>query len=229
MMKRNIQVLSAVLIVMVLLGCNGSNIPSVDEGSLISETVPSDFPLKNSNGEAPLEIVWIGDSLTQGSLGDDNHNTNNPQAPYKVFAEMTDIPVRGYGYYGYNAHDCFWKYGEDGGSKNTDNLYVLWVGSNDWVANPTDVETVIAEIDKFIDDGSLKDYLILGTTNRLELIQNDAYQTINKALEEKYQSRYLDIISCVEFSEDGVHLTEQSYADIATAVMDKLVDLSEEF
>ena len=66
------------------------------------------------------QIVWIGDSLTQGSLGDDNHNMDNPQAPWRVLGEISGWDVSGAGFSGYKTHAIFWAYGEYNGMKDPD-------------------------------------------------------------------------------------------------------------
>ena len=168
-------------------------------------------------------VTWLGDSLTQGALGDDNHNENNPQAPWRVLAELSGWDVEGYGYFGYYAGEIFWKYGEDDGIKDPGRLYIFWVGSNDFRDSPDNITTVIWEIDKFLTNGNLDKYLVLGTTNRGDM-DPTAYIEINRRFEEKYKDRYLDIIPYVQYGPDGVHLTEDSYRAIGEAVYKKITE-----
>ena len=167
------------------------------------------------------DIIWLGDSLTQGSLGDDNHNENNPQAPWRVLGEISGLNVAGAGFYGYTASDIFWAYGEYNGIKDPDITYIYWVGSNDFYQSPDNIGSVIAEIDKFNANVGITHYLVLGTTNRHDMDPN-AYIGINKVFEETYGDKYLDIMPYVEYGPDGIHLTEGSYAAIARAVYEKL-------
>ncbi|MCR5421683.1 MAG: hypothetical protein K6E98_11805 [Lachnospiraceae bacterium] len=174
----------------------------------------SDFP----------PIIWIGDSLTQGSLGDDNGNENNPQAPWRVLKEISGWNVKGYGYYGYNTHDILWAYGEYGGIKNPEYIYIFWVGSNDFYESPANISKVIEEIDKFIANVKIDKYLVLGTTNRGDMAP-DAYKSINSEFDNKYGNNYLDIMPYIKYGPDNIHLTEESYKEVAEAVYDKLISL----
>lgn len=176
----------------------------------------------NSITELP-PIIWLGDSLTQGSLWDDNGNVNNPQAPWRVIADKYDVDITGYGYYGYNTHDILWKYGEDGGQKISDNIYVFWVGSNDFVQSADTITDVIGEIDRFVEAGSITKYVVIGTTDR-EALGRDKAVAINKVFEDTYGSKYLDILEYVEYGPDKTHLTADSYAQIADAVYNKIID-----
>lgn len=175
----------------------------------------------HAGNNAPYDVIWIGDSLTQGSLGDDNHNKNNPQAPWRVLGEISGKNVTGVGFYGYKTHDIFWAYGEYDGIKDPNITYVYWVGSNDFHDSPDNIKYVIEETDRFNSNAGITKYIMLGTTNRGDMDPN-AYISINKGLEDYYGDRYLDIMPYVEFGPDGVHLTEASYRKIAGAVYDKL-------
>lgn len=175
----------------------------------------------HAGNNAPYDVIWIGDSLTQGSLGDDNHNKNNPQAPWRVLGEISGKNVTGAGFYGYKTHDIFWAYGEYDGIKDPNITYVYWVGSNDFHDSPDNIKYVIEETDRFNSNAGITKYIMLGTTNRGDMDPN-AYISINKGLEDYYGDRYLDIMPYVEFGPDGVHLTETSYRKIAGAVYDKL-------
>lgn len=169
-------------------------------------------------------VVWIGDSLSQGSLGDNNFNKNNPQAPWRVLGDISGWEVWGAGFYGYNTSDILWAYSEYNGIRDPGYIYVFWVGSNDFRESPDNVDSVIEQTDSFITNNSIDKYLILGTTNRGDMDPN-AYIGINRRLSERYGDRYLDIMPYVKYGYDGVHLTEDSYAAIAEAVYQKLTQL----
>ena len=204
-------------------GCSaGSDAGSVtsDNGGTFTTIEPSEDAV---SGSFPT-VIWLGDSLTQGSFGDDNHNEDNPQAPWRVLADISGWQVDGYGYYAYKTDDILWKFGEDGGEKEPTNIYVFWVGSNDFHESPDNIDNVIEQIDRFIEKGSLDKYLILGTINRGDM-DPDAYIGINKTFEKRYGNNYLDIISCIEYGPDGIHLTEDSYRAVAEAVYHKLAEL----
>lgn len=179
----------------------------------------------NDKEQNKPDIIWIGDSLTQGSLGDDNRNENNPQAPWRVLGELSGLNVAGAGYYGYNTNEIFWVYGEHGGIKDPDITYIYWVGSNDFFKSPDSIDQVIEEIDKFNTNGGITRYLVLGTTDRHDM-EPKAHIGINRVFEETYGDRYLDVIPYLEYGPDGVHLTEGSYAAVAGAVYEKLKQLN---
>lgn len=176
---------------------------------------------QDKTGTDDPEIIWIGDSLTQGSLGDNNFNKDNPQAPWRILGEISGRNVAGVGFFGYKTSDIFWAYTEYNGIKDPNATYVYWVGSNDFRASVDSVPDVIQETDKFTGSVGTNKYIFLGTTNRSDMDPN-AYIGINKQLEEHYGDRYLDIMPYVEYGADGVHLTEASYRKIAEAVYDKL-------
>ncbi len=176
-------------------------------------------------------IVWLGDSLTQGSLGENNDNLEN--APYVKLADYTDIPVEGYGFYGYNTHDIFWVYTDDSQynqETDKDKFYILWVGSNDWVRHKepvnTDIEPIVAEIEHFLSRGPVENYLILGTTKRKELREEidgrPAYEIINEKLKAYYGNRYMDVNDVIDdengYVEDSIHLTQESYDRVAEKI-----------
>lgn len=186
---------------------------------------PSSSEDSSSDSDKPWDVIWLGDSLTQGSLGDDNHNKDNPQAPWRVLGEISGRNVTGVGFYGYTAHDIFWAYGEYDGIKDPDITYVYWVGSNDFHDSPDNIKYVIEETDRFNANAGITKYLMLGTTNRGDMDPN-AYIGINKGLEDHYGDRYLDIMPYVEFGPDSVHLTEASYRSIAEAVYNKLLSMN---
>lgn len=172
-------------------------------------------------------IVWLGDSLTQGSLGHENDNL--PNAPYERLQEKVDIPVEGYGMYAVNTHDILWVYRDEdhlGQKIDPDKIYIFWVGSNDWVVDGdpnSDTKPVIDEVDKFIAEGNLTDYVFIGTTSRWKL--GDLYIPINKELAEHYGEHYMDVIDIINkfgYSEDNTHLSQASYDSIADAVYDKM-------
>ncbi len=177
-------------------------------------------------------IVWLGDSLTQGSMGDDNDNL--PNAPYEKLKKLAaPVPVEGYGLYGYNSHDIFWVYVDsDHFNQDVDpnKTYVLWVGSNDWVtpdgAN-SNTQPVIDEIDTFLTKfGEVKSYIIIGTTSRISL--GDLYKPINEDLKAHYGEHYMDVIDIINkygYNGDNTHLTQESYDAVAEAVYEKLIEL----
>lgn len=188
-------------------------------------------------GDEPT-IVWLGDSLTQGSLGE--RNDNIPNAPYERLKKLVaPIPVEGYGLYGYDTYYIFDTYYIYKGyldewnnyhGVDINNIYVIWVGSNDWVnsgkAN-SETQPVINEIDKFLTDfGDVEKYVVIGTTSRYEI--GDLYLSINNDLRAHYGEHYLDIISVIDeygYSEDQVHLSQASYDAVAEAVFRKLKTL----
>ena len=206
-----------------------------------SESVETSEPAESSGGT----IVWLGDSLTQGSLGDDNDNFAN--APYLRLAELSRRNVEGYGFYGYNTHDIFWVYSDEAHEnqrKDPNKTYIFWVGSNDWVVNGVandNAAPVISEIDRFVASGGINNFLVLGTTARHELrsdsegtegaaeAETNVYETINSQLREHYGIRYLDVNPAIPISggygPDNVHLTQQSYDDVADLVDRKLKEL----
>ncbi len=194
-----------------------------DTVSADTESDNTDEPEENKEQEQ-LKVVWLGDSLTQGSLGDDNNNVDNPQAPWRVLAGLSGWDVKGYGYYAYYAHDILWKYISDGGTYDPSTVYVFWVGSCDFHDSPDNTDKVIAEIDNFLSTGNLNRYLVMGTTDRHDM-DPDAHIGINRKLADRYGDKYIDIISYIEYGPDGVHLTADSYGKIASAVYDKLKNL----
>ncbi len=198
--------------------------PSGDTSAVQDETADETPEEADALGETytgPLKVVWLGDSLTQGSLGDDNNNENNPQAPWRVLMDLSGYDVEGFGYFGLYAHDILWKWGDEGGVKDKDTVYIFWVGSCDFRDSADNVSKVIDEIDTFLRNGYLDRYLVLGTTDRPELGREGAIK-VNDAFRERYKDKYLDILEYVEYGPDNLHLTEASYHDIAEAVYDKL-------
>ena len=198
---------------------------SSDEPSEESSDEPSEVISDESSAE-PSElppIIWLGDSLTQGSLGDDNGNVNNPQAPWRVIKANHGIDIAGYGYYAYTTHDIFWKYGEDGGKKDSSKIYIFWVGANDFVLSDTAINDVIGEINRFVEAGNITKYIVVGTTDR-ELLGHDKAVAINQTFKSTYGSKYIDILKYIEFGPDGTHLTANSYAMIGEAVYQKVIN-----
>lgn len=180
-------------------------------------------------------VVWIGDSLTQGSLGDIDDNLAN--APYVTLSQLTGLKVEGFGYYGYNTHDIMWCYRDETQANQTvdpSKVYVFWVGANDWVHDgivSTEVDGVNAEVDAILAKG-VEDYIVIGTIARKELrekIDNRiAYEIINDKLEEKYGEHYMDVIDIITetgYGPDDVHLRQEAYDRVAGAVRDKLKSL----
>nr|MCR5357763.1 SGNH/GDSL hydrolase family protein [Lachnospiraceae bacterium] len=190
------------------------------------EETADDTQEEDTASSGPLKVVWLGDSLTQGSLGDDNGNVDNPQAPWRVLKGLSGYDVEGFGYYGYYTHDILWKWGEDGGKKDPGTVYVFWCGSCDFRESQNETATVIKEIDTFLKNGKLDKYIVMGTTPRSELGVEGA-KNVNGKLEDKYGDKYLDILEYVEFGPDKLHLTEASYHKIAEVVYDKIKELYE--
>lgn len=203
-----------------------------EEETTESETSETVEEVVREIAKKPIKgIVWLGDSLTQGSLGENNDNLEN--APYVKLADYTDIPVEGYGFYGYNTHDIFWVYTDDSQynqETDKDKFYILWVGSNDWVRHKepvnTDIEPIVAEIEHFLSRGPVEDYLILGTTKRKELREEidgrPAYEIINEKLKAYYGNRYMDVNDVIDdengYVEDSIHLTQESYDRVAEKI-----------
>lgn len=208
----------------------------VDEGNLTKDVTDVDA----NSQEVPAggsTIVWLGDSLTQGSLGHENDNL--PNAPYVKLAAFSGRVVEGYGYYGYNTHDIFWVYvdeNHENQKKDPNKTYVFWVGSNDWVVDGKsndNAEAVIAEIDSFVSGGNITKYIVLSTTARYELRADypsnggkDMHQLINDKLQEHYGEKYLDVNSVIGIDDgygpDNIHLTQKSYDDVAKLVDEKI-------
>ncbi len=181
-----------------------------------------------SAGKTGRTIVWLGDSLTQGSLGDDNDNLAH--APYVKLQSLVANKVEGYGLYGYKTHDIFWVYRDEGHYDqrvDPNKIYIFWVGSNDWCPDDsenTNTAPVIAEIDNFLSAGPVKDYIVIGTTQRWRLGIERA-RIINADLQAKYGSHYIDVVDIIEangFAPDNTHLSQASYDAIAVAVHNKL-------
>ena len=215
-------------------GCNTGSVASAGSADMVSNTInPSQEEPENEpatmNRHETKGIVWLGDSLTQGSLGDDNDNLEN--APYERLKKMVSVPVEGYGFYGCVTHDIFWVYlDEDHYDQEVDpdKTYIFWVGSCDWAANTPNSDTapVIAEIDNFIAKGPLENYIVIGTTSRYTL--GDLYIPINKDLSAHYGEHYMDVIDIINkygYSPDNTHLSQESYDAVATAVYEKLTAL----
>lgn len=201
----------------------------------LNQEIGSDNPTEESANKYDT-IVWLGDSITQGSLGNPDDNLEN--APYVRLEEISGLTVEGYGFYGYNTNDIFWVY-RDETQKNqrVDNskLYIFWVGSNDWVQDSgsnTDVGPVMDRIDSFIESGNLKDYIIMGATARIGLREEcngmPLYDIINHELEEHYGEDFLNIqdtITMEGFGPDETHLNQETYDRVARAVYDKLIQM----
>ena len=197
----------------------------------LSDNDPEEIDAKADDPAASTTaIVWLGDSLTQGSLGHKNDNLAN--APYEKLKEFTDVPVEGYGFYGYNTHDILWVYTDEDHLNqkiDPDKTYIFWVGSNDWVVEGvpnSDTGPVIGDVDRFIEDGGIKNYIMMGTTSRHAL--GDLYIPINSDLEKHYGEHYMDVMDMISrygYCEDNTHLSQESYDAIAEAVYEKLKTL----
>ncbi|MCR5507612.1 MAG: SGNH/GDSL hydrolase family protein, partial [Lachnospiraceae bacterium] len=174
-------------------------------------------------------VVWLGDSLTQGSLGSPNNNLDN--APYVKLRAYLNMPVEGYGFWAYNTRQIFSAYRNTHKQKvDPEKAYVFWVGSCDWFhdgAANTNTGPVIKQIDDFLASGKVTRYVVLGTTARRELRDGEKYKTINNALKAHYGEHYMDVVEIIDregngYSRDQVHLTQNSYDAIAYALGDKL-------
>ncbi len=197
-----------------------------------SEEDTNDTEEKKASNPNAQPIVWLGDSLTQGSLGHDKDNL--PGAPYETLKKLVDVPVEGYGMYFYPTHDIFWVYTDSDHFNQTidpKKTYIFWVGSNDWAGDNipnTETSGVIAEIDRFLNlEGTINNYIVIGTTARYELGPEMA-KTINSSLAAKYKEHYLDILDVIGpngYGPDKVHLTQEAYDAVAHAVYEKLISL----
>lgn len=232
------------------IGANISELPGAEMPSGTPEELAADGIFVDETGDEmmsqpvqpsdPDTIVWLGDSLTQGSLGHENDNLAN--APYVELAKLTGRVIEGYGYYGYKTHDIFWVYvdeNHENQKKDPAKTYVFWVGSNDWVVDGKtndDAQTVIDEIDSFVSDGGITKFIVLGTTARYELRKDyksnngvDLYQSINDQLKEHYGDKYLDVNSVIStddgYGPDNIHLTQESYNEVASLVDNKIKEM----
>ena len=207
--------------------------PEVEEmAEEVAETPAAEISKTEVSSEKtvskPKAIVWLGDSLTQGSLGDKDDNLAN--APYVRLQKKVDVPVEGYGFYGYNTHDIFWVYTDEtqlAQQIDPAKVYIVWVGSCDWAPSEgpnANTAPVIKQIDDFLaHNGGVKNYIVIGTTSRLRL--GDLYIPINNDLKAHYGIHYMDCIDIINkfgYSEDRTHLSQASYDSIADAVYDKL-------
>ena len=197
-----------------------------------ADTDSASGPVEESGKLTGQPIVWLGDSLTQGSLGDKDDNLEN--APYERLKSLVDVPVFGLGEYGHTTHEVLWEYCDSDHydqAADPDKTYIFWLGSNDWVTGDganSDTKPVIDEIDGFLDayDGAIRNYIVIGTTSRYEI--GDHYIDINKDLADHYGEHYLDVIDIIDkygYVEDKTHLTQASYDAVADAVFEKLKEL----
>ncbi|MCR5301635.1 MAG: SGNH/GDSL hydrolase family protein [Lachnospiraceae bacterium] len=208
--------------------------PAADEAPAAEETPAADETPVTEETASPKSdakgIVWLGDSLTQGSLGHNNDNLAN--APYERLKKKVNVPVEGYGFYGYKTHDILWVYTDSDHMNQTidpDKIYIFWVGSCDWAndGDPnSDTAPVINDVDRFIAEGGIDKYIMIGTTSRH--ILGDLYVPINNDLKAHYGEHYMDVIDLINqygYSEDNTHLSQASYDAIADAVFEKLKSL----
>ncbi|MCR5831061.1 MAG: SGNH/GDSL hydrolase family protein [Lachnospiraceae bacterium] len=210
--------------------------PEASEVSEISEAADTADEIEkpevpDTSDPKTKAIVWLGDSLTQGSLGDNNDNL--PGAPYETLKKFVNVPVEGYGLYGTNTHDIFWAYRDEdhfNQKVDPDKTYIFWVGSCDWCPDEganANTAPVIAEIDNFIaQNGGVKNYIVIGTTSRHRL--GDLYIPINKDLAAHYGQHYMDCIDIINqygYSPDRTHLSQATYDAVAKAVYEKLKTL----
>ena len=202
-----------------------AEVPAEDSEDTTTAGPDDDTPVKGQ------PIVWLGDSLTQGSLGDDNDNLAG--APYEKLKTLVDVPVEGHGFYGWNTHDVLWAYTAKeqlGQIADPHKTYIFWLGSNDWVVDGepnADTAPVIKEIDRFLHlEGNIPNYIVIGTTSRHRL--KDLYLPINADLEEHYKEHYMDVIDIINwygYSPDKTHLSQECYDAVAEAVYEKLKEL----
>lgn len=187
---------------------------------------------KASNVKANQPIVWLGDSLTQGSLGGENDNLAN--APYERLKARVNVPVEGYGCYAYETSAILWMYVADQWFKQVrdpNKTYIFWVGCNDWAnrgATDATTDEVIAEVDNFLtkDGIVIQNYIFIGTTARGEY--RDSCRQINKRLKDHYKEHYLDVVDVIGpngYVADQIHLTQPAYDAVADAVYQKLIQL----
>ncbi len=251
-MKRKVYTVSLILVIaMLLCSCSASS----DEKVVATDDVKPEAPAqvitvdneleenaanapavksskkKTSNVKANQPIVWLGDSLTQGSLGHENDNIQN--APYERLKAKVSVPVEGYGCYAYETGAILWMYGADQWFKqerDPNKTYIFWVGCNDWAnRGATDEITneVMADVDNFLtkDGIVIPNYIFIGTTNRHEY--RDQTKTINQKLKAHYKEHYLDVADVIgnEYVADQVHLTQKGYDAVADAVYKKLLQL----
>ena len=200
------------------------------EEALTADTADDkDLPdVPDTSDKKTTAIVWLGDSLTQGSLGDNNDNL--PGAPYETLKKLVKVPVEGYGFYGTNTHDIFWLYRDEehlNQKVDPNKTYIFWVGSCDWCPDDgpnSNTAPVMAEIDNFISqNGGVKNYIVIGTTSRWRL--GDLYIPINKDLAAHYGQHYMDCIDIINkygYSPDNTHLSQATYDAVAQAVYQKL-------
>jgi len=211
-------------LVILMIGCKANSETSITEKE---ENFENDNPV----------IVWLGDSISQGSLGDDGDNL--PGAPYNLLAQKYNLEVEGYGFYGNNTHDVLWRYKDETQENqkvDPDKVYIFWLGLNDWVDNGspnTDTEKVINELDTFITNGQIDKYIIMGPTARIELrnsVNGSAmYDIIDSNVCNHYGQHYLRVLDTIGldgFGPDGVHLTNETYEKIADLVHEKLVEMN---
>ncbi|MCR4739270.1 MAG: SGNH/GDSL hydrolase family protein [Lachnospiraceae bacterium] len=243
-MKKGSMILITVLMFSILIGCGSNKSEEKIPSDIKEETYEDAAPEQTETAEdqdtpdnSGVTIVWLGDSLTQGSLGHMDDNLDN--APYVKLAELSGATVEGYGYYGFTTHDILWSYTAPqhaGQEKDPSKIYVLWCGSNDWTPGGepnTETAGVISEMDSFLAGGNIDKYLILGTTARHELRGSDTeperYKIINEDLKAHYGDRFLEVNGVIStetgYVADETHLTQESYDAVAEIVYEKLKDM----
>ena len=205
----------------------------VDDESIEDITEASQEEVSTENNPS---IVWLGDSLTQGSLGDEYDNL--PGAPCVLLMNKHGLDVDGYGFYGYDTGTVLWCYKDEERENQTvdpKKVYIFWLGSNDWVVagEPnTDAESVITKLDDFINNGQLDKYIVMGTTARYELrVEEDGqfmYEIINDKLKNHYKEHYMDVIDIIGddgYGPDQIHLKASTYEKVSEMVYNKLIDM----
>lgn len=180
----------------------------------------------------PMEpdYVWLGDSLSQGSLGHRDDNLDN--APYLRLQSTLERAVEGYGLYGERTNFILNTYlSRHANTVDPGKVYIFWVGSNDWVIDGKpngNTAPVIRQIDAFLQKGrTAGKYIVIGTTKRHRLV--DYYVGINKDLKDHYKDHYLDVIDIIDnaggFGPDRTHLTQSAYDAVADAVYAKMQEM----
>lgn len=204
-------------------------------GEETEQSVEQGEPELSENEKNPT-IVWLGDSLTQGSLGDEYDNLIG--APCVILMNNYNLNVEGYGFYGNNTGAVLWRYTDETQEnqvRDPAKVYIFWLGSNDWVIDGqpnTDAESVITRLDDFISYGKIDKYIIMGTTARYELRVQESgkpmYEIINDKLENHYKNHYMDVIDIIGddgYGPDEIHLKAKTYEDVAQMVYNKLIEM----
>lgn len=233
--KIGIKLLTALVTSVFIIGCSTSTFEK-DQEKTGDVQMNANIEGDNLNNlqDNPV-IVWLGDSLTQGSLGDDGDNYIG--APPIILKAKYGLEIEGYGFYGNTTNDVLWRYCDETQENqqiDPDKVYIFWLGLNDWVIDHvpnTDSQKVIDRLDNFIIGGKVDKYIVMGPTKRIELretVNNQPmYDIINEAMKEHYGKHYMevvDLISLDDFGPDGIHLKKETYEKVAEAVYKRLCD-----